>query len=49
MKEKDIEALEQLLKNVDEKYNGKNSWDKIQLMQIKWLKLNLKQFINQMS
>jgi len=47
--EKDIEALEQLLENVKEKYDGENSWDKIQLMQIKWLMLNLEQFIKQMS
>ena len=47
--EMDIEALEQLLEKVEEKYAGENSWDKIQLMQIKWLKLNLEQFIDQMS
>lgn len=47
--EKDIEAMKQLLAIVEEKYDGENMWDKIQLMQIKWLKSNLKDFIEQIS
>lgn len=47
--EKDIETMKQLLAKVEEKYDGENPWDKIQLMQIKWLKSNLKGFIEQMS
>lgn len=47
--EKDIEAMKQLLKLVEVKLNGENQWDKIQLMQINWLKLNLNQFIGQME
>lgn len=47
--EKDIEAMKQLVAKVEEKYDGENPWDKIQLMQIKWLKSNLKGFIEQMS
>lgn len=47
--EKDIEAMKQLLAIVEEKYDGENMWDKIQLMQINWLKSNLKDFIEQIS
>ena len=47
--EKDIETMKQLLAKVEKKYDGENPWDKIQLMQIKWLKSNLKGFIEQMS
>lgn len=47
--EKDIETMKQLLAKVEETYDGENPWDKIQLMQIKWLKSNLKGFIEQMS
>lgn len=47
--EKDIEAMKQLLGLVEEKCNEENDWDKIQMMQINWLKSNLNQFIQQMS
>lgn len=47
--EKDIETMKQLLAKVEKKYDGENPWDKIQLMQINWLKSNLKNFIEQMS
>ena len=47
--EKDIEAMKQLLAIVEDKYDGENMWDKIQLMQINWLKSNLKDFIEQIS
>ena len=47
--EKDIEAMKQLLAIVEEKYDGENMWDKIQLMQLNWLKSNLKDFIEQIS
>lgn len=47
--EKDIEAMKQLLALVEEKVDGENQWDKIQLMQINWLKLNLNEFISQME
>lgn len=47
--EADIEAMKQLIKLVEVKFNGENQWDKIQLMQINWLKLNLNQFIEQME
>ncbi len=47
--EKDIEAMKQLLKLLETTLNGENKWDKIQLMQINWLKLNLNQFIGQME
>ena len=45
----DIEAMKQLLKLIEVKLNGENQWDKIQLMQINWLKSNLNQFIGQME
>lgn len=47
--ENDIDAMKQLLKKVEEKITGENSWDKIQLMQIDYLMQNLKQFIKQLS
>ena len=47
--EKDIEAMKQLLGLVEEKCNEENDRDKIQMMQINWLKSNLNQFIQQMS
>ncbi len=47
--EADIEAMKQLLKLIEVKLNGENQWDKIQLMQINWLKSNLNQFIGQME
>lgn len=47
--EADIEAMKQLLKLIEVKLNEENQWDKIQLMQINWLKLNLNQFIEQME
>ncbi len=39
--------MRQLLKSIEEKCDEKNQWDKIQLMQINWLKLNLNLFIEQ--
>lgn len=47
--ERDIESMRQLLELINEKCNRDNQWDKIQLMQINWLKLNLKQFVEQLS
>lgn len=47
--EKDVEAMKQLLELVEKKYDEDNQWDKIQLMQINCLKLNLKDFIQQMN
>jgi hypothetical protein len=47
--ENDIDAMKQLLKKVEEKITGENSWDKIQFMQIDYLMQNLKQFIKQLS
>lgn len=41
--------MKQLLKLIEVKLNEENQWDKIQLMQINWLKLNLNQFIEQME
>lgn len=41
--------MKQLLGLVEEKCNEENDWDKIQMMQINWLKSNLNQFIQQMS
>lgn len=41
--------MKQLLELVEEKCNEENDWDKIQMMQINWLKSNLNQFIQQMS
>lgn len=41
--------MKQLLKLIDVTLNGENEWDKIQLMQINWLKLNLNQFIEKME
>lgn len=50
---KDIEAMMQLQEKLQEKLQEndsvENTWDKIQLMQINFLKSNLEQFINQMS
>ena len=43
--EKDIEAMKQLLEKVGKKCDGENSWDKIQMLQIDWLKSNLNDFI----
>ena len=47
--EKDIEAMSQLLEKLEVKHNGENSWDKIQMLQIDWLKSNLNEFIQQLS
>lgn len=47
--EKDIEAMSQLLEKLEVKRNGENSWDKIQMLQIDWLKSNLNEFIQQLS
>lgn len=47
--EADVQAMKQLLKLIDVTLNGENEWDKIQLMQINWLKLNLNQFIEKME
>lgn len=47
--ERDIESMRQLLELINEKCNCDNQWDKIQLMQINWLKSNLKQFVEQLS
>ncbi len=47
--EKNIEAMKKLRMLVDEKLDEDNQCGKIQLMQIKWLKLNLNQFIGQME
>lgn len=47
--EKDVEAMNLLLQLVEEKRSGEHHWDKIQLMQVNWLCLNLNQFIQQMS
>ncbi|MDE6434377.1 MAG: KAP family NTPase [Lachnospiraceae bacterium] len=47
--EKDVEALRKLLELVEETRNGEHNWDKIQLMQINWLCLNLEQFIKQIE
>lgn len=47
--EKDIDDMKLLLNLIEEKRNGKHHWDKIQLMQINWLCLNLNDFISQMS
>lgn len=47
--ERDIESMRQLLELINEKCNRDNQWDKIQLMQINWLKLNLEQFVEQLS
>lgn len=41
--------MKQLLVLVEEKVDGENQWDKIQRMQIDWLKLNLNEFISQME
>ncbi len=47
--ERDVDALQQLLSLVEETRNGEHNWDKIQLMQINWLCINLKDFIKQME
>lgn len=47
--EKDVDALHKLLGLVEVTRNGEHNWDKIQLMQINWLCLNLEQFIKQME
>lgn len=47
--EKDVDAMRKLLGLVREARNGEHHWDKIQLMQINWLCLNLEQFIKQME
>lgn len=47
--EKDIDAMKQLLEKVGKKCDGENSWDKIQMLQIGWLKSNLNDFILQLS
>lgn len=50
---RDIEAMMQLQEKLQEKIQEndscENTWDKIQLMQINFLRSNLEQFINQMS
>ena len=46
--EKDIEAMKQLLEKVGKKCDGENSWDKIQMLQIDWLKSNLDEFVQKM-
>lgn len=47
--ESDVDALRKLLNLVKEARNGEHNWDKIQLMQINWLCMNLKDFIRQME
>ena len=47
--EKDIDAMKQLLEKIGKKCYGENSWDKIQMLQIDWLKSNLNDFILQLS
>lgn len=47
--EKDVGALRKLHELLKEARNREHNWDKIQLMQINWLCLNLKQFIKQME
>lgn len=47
--EEDVDALRKLLGLVEETRNGEHNWDKIQLMQINWLCLNLEKFIKQME
>ena len=47
--EKDIEAMKQLLEKVRKKCDGENLRDKIQMLQIDWLKSNLNDFILQLS
>lgn len=47
--EKDIDAMKQLLEKVGKKCDGEDSWDKIQMLQIDWLKSNLNDFIMQLS
>ncbi len=47
--EEDVDALKKLLGLVEETRKGEHNWDKIQLMQINWLCLNLEKFIKQME
>ena len=46
--EKDIEAIKQLLKMLEEN-NSESQRDRIQLEQIEWLKYNLRDFIRHME
>lgn len=45
----DVDAMKELLELVRERKNGEHHWDKIQVMQINYLCINLEQFIEQMT
>jgi hypothetical protein len=47
--ENDIESMKELLELLKNVKNGEHHWDKIQLLQINFLCMNLEQFIKQMS
>lgn len=47
--EADVEALSQLLTSIEKKKKGKNNWDKIQLLQIDYLRSNVNEFIEKMQ
>ena len=47
--EDDRKALSQLLESIEKKRKGKNNWDKIQLLQIDYLKSNISDFISKME
>jgi hypothetical protein len=47
--ENDIESMKELLELLKNAKSGNHRWDKIQLLQVKYLCMNLEQFIKQMS
>ena len=47
--EKDVETLKELFQMVSKTKHDENKWDKIQQLQINYLRSNLKMFIQQMS
>lgn len=47
--EKDVVVLKKILDLISKEKDKNNSWDKIQLMQIDWLKSNLNEFIKGME